>query len=566
MMFEGSTSYSDSISTDGTPSGWINCLLGDVLTEIRNGTTVHQTKDGIGVPISRIETIYNSDINLDRVGYVLDPPERIRTRFCLRVDDILFSHINSSTHLGKTAIVSKRHLPLLHGMNLLLLRPDAGALDPSFLHFWCTHARYAGVFAGVAQHAVNQASINQVKLKAIPLSLPGLVEQRAIVAKVQALFSELDKGVEQLQTIKQQLKQYRQAVLKAAFEGKLTAAWRAEQQAAGTLSSADELLEQIRKEREQRYRQQLCEWERALAEWRPAAQPDSELKKPRKPRRIIDVSAPTEEELGTMPSLPYGWVWAKVGQLFDVYVGSTPSRDRAEYWGGSIRWVSSGEVAFHDIFDTEEKITELGLESTSARVHPPGSVLMAMIGEGKTRGQSAILRVAASHNQNTAAIRVGETRYLPEFLSYFLQWTYDQNRGIGSGNNQKALNQARVQELIIPVCDPAEQRQVVSLLETYLSVVDDNERALCEGLERAEVLRQSILRRAFEGHLLSDAELAAVRNDPEYEPADRLLDRIRAEKSLGGQPSRSRRSRRESKPVRPSRPRRNAIDVRGDAR
>ena len=83
----------------------------------------------------------------------------------------------------------------------------------------------------------------------LALPLPSLVEQRAIVAKIEALFSELDKGVEQLQTIKQQLKQYRQAVLKAAFEGKLTAVWRAEQQAAGTRLTADELLERIRRER-----------------------------------------------------------------------------------------------------------------------------------------------------------------------------------------------------------------------------------------------------------------------------------------------------------------------------
>lgn len=545
------------------PTGWTMVRLSDIVS-INPALTAHLDDDleVSFVPMKAVEAM-SGRVDLSETRRAREVRKGYTSFYS---GDVLWAKITPCMENGKVAVIRNLKNDVGFGSTEFhVLRPFARGVTAEWLFFFLTQQSVRQDARKHMTGSAGQLRVPTAYLADLIVPLPPRVEQRAIVVKIEALFSELDKGIEQLQTIKQQLKQYRQAVLKAAFEGKLTAAWRAERQAAGTRLTADELLEQIKEERKERYQQQLCEWEEAVADWEASEQRVSGLKKPRKPRRIKDVLALTGDELAGMPSLPYGWAWAKIGQLFDVYVGSTPSRDRAEYWGGSIRWVSSGEVAFRDIYDTQERITERGLASISARVHPPGSVLMAMIGEGKTRGQSAILRVAASHNQNTAAIRVGETCYLPEFLFYFLQWTYDQNRRIGSGNNQKALSQARVQELIIPVCSPTEQRQVVTLLETSLSLVDDMERALCEGLERAGTLRQSILRKAFEGHLLNDAELIMARDAPEYEPADKLLERIRVEKGLGEQPSGSRRSRRRSKPARLSGPRGSAADARSEA-
>lgn len=141
--------------------------------------------------------------------------------------------------------------------------------------------------------------------------------------------------------------------------------------------------------------------------------------------------------------LPEGWIWTTLGEAFKVYVGATPSRKASEYWEGLIPWVSSGEVAFCEIHETRETITELGLQNTSTEVHPPGTVLLGMIGEGKTRGQAAILEIHASHNQNPAAIRVSETSVPPEYVYHFLKLEYERTRKIGSGNNQPALNKSQ---------------------------------------------------------------------------------------------------------------------------
>jgi hypothetical protein len=101
-------------------------------------------------------------------------------------------------------------------------------------------------------------------------------------------------------------------------------------------------------------------------------------------------------------------------------------------WDGDIPWVSSGEVAFNRIKATRETIAPSAV-SGGKRLHPPGTVMLAMIGEGKTRGQTAILDIEAAHNQNCASIRVSETRILPEYVFAFFKERYLETRRGSSG-------------------------------------------------------------------------------------------------------------------------------------
>lgn len=296
-----------------------------------------------------------------------------------------------------------------------------------------------------------QPNISQTILKPWYFPLPPLNEQKRIVAKIEALFSEIDKGVEELKTAQAKAKQYRQALLKHAFSGKLTADWRAEHGASG--------------------------------EWKNI--------------KIVDV--------------------------YEVFVGATPSRKVDEYWKGDIPWVSSGEVQFCRIKGTKEKITQLGLAKSSTKLHPKGTVMLGMIGEGKTRGQAAILDIKAAHNQNTAAIRVNPLTDVSEYLYYYLQYQYEITRKIGSGNNQKALNKTRVAEIKLPHCPLSEQEEIVRRLEAQFSVLDVLEADLATNLKKAETLKQAILKKAFAGKL--------VPQDPTDEPASELLKRIQAEKA-----------------------------------
>ena len=419
-------------------------------------------------------------------------------------------HFSSRAPIGYVAI-SNNEISTNQGFKSLV--PASGIFDEYVYYYFKSAKQLAESLAtGTTFKELSGSAFSRM---AVPL--PPQEEQVRIVAKLEELFSELDKGVENLRTAQQQLKVYRQALLKHAFEGKLTAEWRA--QNPDKLESAEALLARIRQEHEARYQQQLTEWQAAQQAWEASGKTGSKPAKPKVPKVL---PALTAEELSELPELPASWQWVRIGEVFGVYVGATPSRSNQNYWGGVIPWVSSGEVAFCRIKSTKERITEAGYINTSTEIHPSGTVMLAMIGEGKTRGQAAILDVAAAHNQNTAAIRVSESGCAPEFLYFYLCLQYEITRKLGSGNNQKALNKERVSDIRIPFFSLAEQQALVQLVDEKLSVIDQLEHTITTSLQQAEALRQSILKKAFSGQL--------VPQHPDDEPASVLLERIRAER------------------------------------
>lgn len=322
---------------------------------------------------------------------------------------------------------------------------------------------------------------------------PNQETQQAIVNKIESLFDEIDEGIGRLKTAARQIQQYRQSLLKNAFNGELTKEWRSKH--ADTLPSENELLAQIQTTREQHHAQQLADWQTAVSQWEQNGKEGKKPSKPKAPTQAVKF----EENFADLPS---GWLESSLGDTTDVFVGSTPSRKNNEYWNGDISWVSSGEVNFSNIIETKEKITNLGLSNSSTNIHPIGTVMLAMIGEGKTRGQAGILKIEACHNQNTAAIRVNKKYLLSEYLYYFFMFNYEQTRRIGSGNNQKALNKTIIENMSFPICSLAEQTQIVAILESKLTACDQLADELAKQLKQAEMLKQAVLKAAFSGGLL----------------------------------------------------------------
>lgn len=193
----------------------------------------------------------------------------------------------------------------------------------------------------------------------------------------------------------------------------------------------------------------------------------------------------------------------RIGEVADVFVGATPSRKNSAFWNGDIAWVSSGEVAFCRIGETRETITAEGLGNPATRLHPPGTVLLAMIGEGRTRGQAAILDIAAAHNQNCASIRLDSELMLPEFLFYVLMEQYERNRQVGSGSQQPALNGGLVRELLIPCPTRDIQIELVARLDAVMVEIDTCVENLASRRADADRLKRSVLHQAFTGQLLA---------------------------------------------------------------
>jgi len=161
------------------PSCWPSSELGNCLSLIRNGLSKKQNKEGIGLPVSRIETISRDVVDPDKVGYLSELNHEELERYRLKAGDILFSHINSEPQLGRTAVYQRKPDVLIHGMNLLLLRVNS-CLESAFLHLLCTYLRERGVFITLAGRAVGQSSINQGRLKTLKVPVPPLPEQQKI--------------------------------------------------------------------------------------------------------------------------------------------------------------------------------------------------------------------------------------------------------------------------------------------------------------------------------------------------------------------------------------------------
>jgi type I restriction enzyme S subunit len=172
-----------------------------------------------------------------------------------------------------------------------------------------------------------------------------------------------------------------------------------------------------------------------------------------------------QTEIGPVPE---SWEVCKVGDVAKIQSGGTPTRETAENWsGGSIPWVKTGEINYCVIHDTEEKITPTGLANSSARLYPKGTLLMAMYGQGITRGRVGLLGIEAATNQACASITpTDKKRVSSVFLYYFFEYHYEDLRKLGHGANQRNMNAALIRSfpLMFPKAD--EQAAVVTTLES----------------------------------------------------------------------------------------------------
>jgi len=205
---------------DKTPE-WRSTRLGNVLSVIRNGTTAAQNTDGRGYPVSRIETISDGTINPQKVRFVeLDDQEYDKWKLIL--GDILFSHINSESHIGKTALYTSTPPLLVHGMNLLLLRPKQSEVVPEYLYSFLNMPEVRTAFRTCCKRAVNQASLNQRDIIDLEIQIPPLYFQKKFVERFKIIQTVLcNQNVEA-----KKIEEIFSLLRMAAFSSELTAKWR----------------------------------------------------------------------------------------------------------------------------------------------------------------------------------------------------------------------------------------------------------------------------------------------------------------------------------------------------
>lgn len=190
----------------------------------------------------------------------------------------------------------------------------------------------------------------------------------------------------------------------------------------------------------------------------------------------------------------------KLGDHAPTTSGSTPARGNKQYWQpAEIAWVKTGEVAFAPISATEEAISKLALAECSLSLLPPKTILVAMYGQGKTRGQSAILEIPATTNQACFAILPNAT-WEPDFLYLWLKSSYQDLRDLSEdrGGNQANLNGALLNALYVPAPSKTDQQHMVARIQAAMTEIDAMEQSSKAALDDINRLPSRVLAQAFE--------------------------------------------------------------------
>ena len=360
------------------------------------------------------------------------------------------------------------------------------------------------------------AAVSKAQVVSIPIKLPPLNEQQRIVERIEALFDEIDKGVESLRTARRMIDLYRQSLLKSAFEGRLTADWRAKNP--DKLESPEALLAEIREERGRRYRAALDAWESDTAKWRAGGE---QGKKPAKPRlQTADSTAPPVDEVFAFPDLPANWMYARLANLGDLARGKSKHRPRNDerLLGGPYPFIQTGDVKAAGRFITEYQSTYSEFGLNQSKLWPKGTLCITI---AANIAETSFLTFDACFPDSVVGFSTIGELVSAKYVELFIKGARERIEVFAPATAQKNINLTTLETLVVPLCGRFEQAEIVRILDSRLDATEMLDAEIEAGLTRADVLRQSILKTAFSGQL--------VRQDPTDESASTLLARIRHE-------------------------------------
>ena len=320
-------------------------------------------------------------------------------------------------------------------------------------YFWVSKTReLRNINMGAAQ-----PNLNTDIIKNYLIPLPPLPEQVAIVNKIEELFSELENGKEQLLTAQRQLKIYRQSLLKAAFEGRLT----------------NDSLD--------------------LPDY-----PDSKSIPNTKSRKSLN-----QENQGA-DNLPLGWKWVKLGEVCEINRGKSKHRPRNEpsLFGGKYPFIQTGDIRAANggyINNFSQTYSEKGLQQS--KLWAKGTLCITI---AANIGETAILGLDACFPDSVVGLVCNENLLLNKYTNYFFISHKSKLEELAPATAQKNINVDILEKVNIPLPPLPVQQAIVEILESKLTVCDKLEETISHSLEQTETLRQSILKKAFEGKLYLD--------------------------------------------------------------
>ncbi len=197
------------------------------------------------------------------------------------------------------------------------------------------------------------------------------------------------------------------------------------------------------------------------------------------------------------------WPNARMEEIAKTTSGATPPRGNPAYFGGAIPWVKTAELRDNAIVGAEEHVTDLALKDCSLPLSPSGTLLIAMYGQGQTRGRTGLLSIPATTNQACFAILPNPSKFDSRFLQYWFRHNYQRLRREteGRGGSQPNLNGMILRDLMVPLPPVTDQKRIVNLLSDELTAVSKLIASITDRLAAISVLPATLLSRAFSGEL-----------------------------------------------------------------
>lgn len=472
------------------PEGWKIERLGDVL-QIQNGYAfksiefIKENPENIHIPLIRQSQLVGNIVDVSNCvflnrKYLLD-----KKNYIVNKGDIL---IGMSGSIGKVSFYEEDYPALLNQRVGKLNLYDNDTFQKDFFAYLLIslESSIIQIAKGMGVQNISSKDIEQLKIP-----IPPLETQQAIVNKIESLFDEIDEGIGRLKTAAQQIQQYRQSLLKNAFNGELTKEWCSKH--ADTLPSENELLTQIQTTREQHHAQQLADWQTAVSQWE---QNGKEGKKPSKPK------APTQAVKfeDNFADLPSGWIWGKLSDLGELARGKSKHRPRNDkkLFGGKYPFIQTGEVraANRIIKKYEQTYSEFGLEQS--KLWQKGTLCITI---AANIAETAFLGFDACFPDSIVGFSASKA-VLPEYIELFIKSARTKIESYAPATAQKNINLNTLENLIVPYCSLTEQTQIVAILESKLTACDQLAAELAKQLKQAELLKQAVLKAAFSGSLL----------------------------------------------------------------
>ena len=408
-------------------------------------------------------------------------------------------------------------------------------VNPRYLHQYMLTRQFVSAVSEASGSRTVLPKTNQMQLANVPVPVAPEAEQSRIVEAIESYFTRLDDAVATLERVQRNLKRYRASVLKAAVEGRLVPTEAELARAEGhDYEPASVLLERILADRRRR-------WEEAeLAKMKAKGEAPKDDKWKAKYKEPV---APVGTDL---PELPEGWCWASVDQLGEVSGGITQNAKRGQL-PLQVPFLRVANVYANEL--RLDKVNTIGVsESELSRALLAAGDLLVVEGNGSIE---QIGRVALWDGSIEPCLHQNHIIKVRYFLDRLPRWTLCWllaplgrmaiERAASSTSGLHTLSLSKVSRLPVPLAPASEQARVTAEVDRLTTLARAAQREVAANIQRGGRLRQSILKWAFEGHL--------VDQDPTDEPASRLLERIQAEReSANGHPRRTARRTRARSP------------------